>query len=73
MTGKKTGKNGGKVCSGKSGPGRGGYVVSSRRENELIGVETRRMYKSLQLLTLRLSYGGSRENKHTPGAAADRT
>lgn len=69
----KRGKNGGKECSGKSGQGRGIDGVSTLRENELIGVETRHMYKSLQLLALRLSYGGSRENKHTPGAAADRT
>lgn len=76
MTEKQKGRgggNGGKVCSGKSGLGRGRYGVSSLRENELIGVETRLMYKSLQLLTLRLSYGGSHETKHTPGAAADRT
>lgn len=45
-------------------------IVSEDLDNkdELIGVETRRMYKPLQLLTLRFSYGGLCEYKHTPGA-----
>lgn len=40
-------------------------VKRGERSDELIGVETRHMYKLLQLLTLRLSHGGSCKKTHT--------
>ncbi len=57
----------GKYVVGKVGWEGEGMVsakVRPKRSDELIGVETRHKYKPLQLLTLRLSYGGSHE-KHT--------
>lgn len=65
------GKTGGNVFSGKSGLGRGGYSVSTfkqQRSDELIGVETRHMCMLLQLLTPSFGYGGSCEGRHAPGA-----